>query len=93
MVASLNTYFDIDNWNFGQTFYASELSAYLHDTLGTLISSVVLVPQDPNKAFGNLYEIRSAPTEIFVNATTVNDVEIIAALTPSELRIQTTVSY
>ena len=93
VVASLNTYFDIDNWNFGDTFYASELSAYLHDTLSTLISSVVLVPQDPNKAFGNLYEIRSSPTEIFVNAATVNDVEIIAALTPSELRIQTTVSY
>ena len=93
VVAALNTYFDIDNWSFGDIFYASELSAYLHDVLGELISSVVLVPQDPNKAFGNLYEIRSAPTEIFVNATTVNDVEIVAALTPSELRIQTTVSY
>lgn len=93
VVAALDTYFNIDNWNFGDTFFASELSAYLHDTLGSLISSVVLVPQDPNKAFGNLYEIRSGPTEIFVNAATVNDVEIVAALTPSELRIQTTVSY
>jgi hypothetical protein len=58
VVAALNTYFDIDNWSFGDIFYASELSAYLHDVLGELISSVVLVPQDPNKAFGNLYVIR-----------------------------------
>jgi hypothetical protein len=82
----LNTYFTIDNWDFGDTFFFSELSAYLHDQLGSIISTVVLVPVDPLKSFGDLYEIRSQPNEIFVNSATVNDVEVIDALTSSQLR-------
>ena len=85
-VSSMNTYFEIDKWDFGDTFFFSELSAYLHDQLGDIISSVVLVPVDPLKSFGDLYEIRSEPDEIFVNAAGVNDVEVIDALTSSQLR-------
>lgn len=88
VLSSMNTYFDINNWNFGDTFYFSELSAYLHDQLGELISSVVLVPNDPTQSFGDLYEIKAAPYEIFVNAATANDVIVIAALTPAELQIR-----
>lgn len=86
VLAAMNTYFSIDNWDFGDTFYMSELTAYLHTQLGTLISSVVLVPNDPNQTFGDLYEIRSAPYEIFVNGATANDIVIIAALTPQALQ-------
>ena len=86
MVAALNEYFTIDKWDFGLTFYFSELAAYLHRELGDIISTVVLVPQDPLKSFGDLYEIRSQPNEIFVNAATVTDIEVIDALTSSELR-------
>ena len=83
----INNYFNIDNWNFGDTFYFSELSAYLHNQLGDLISSAILVPNDPNMKFGDLYEIKSAPYEIFVNAATAEDVLVIAALTPAQLQI------
>jgi len=53
-----------------------------------LINSVVLVPNDPTQSFGDLYEIKAAPYEIFVNAATANDVVVIAALTPAELQIR-----
>ena len=86
IVSAMNSYFTIDNWDFGDTFFFSELSAFLHDRLGSIISSVVLVPTDPLKSFGDLYEIRSQANEIFVNAATVNDVQIIDALTGSQLR-------
>jgi len=86
VVAALNEYFTIDNWNFGDTFYFSELSAYLHSQLGDVVSSVVLVPLNPQKYFGDLYEIRSAPNQIFVNAATVNNIEVITALTSTNLR-------
>ena len=82
----INYYFAIENWDFGDTFYFSELAAYLHDQMGDLISSVVLVPLDPQKSFGDLYEIRSAPNQIFVNAATVNDVQVIQALTSTNIR-------
>lgn len=86
VIAEMNNYFTIDKWDFGDTFYFSELSSYLHDELGDIISTVVLVPIDPLKSFGDLYEIRSQANEIFVNAATVNDVEVISALTSSQLR-------
>jgi hypothetical protein len=86
VVASLNAYFDISNWNFGDTFYFSELSGYIHQNIGSVVSSVVLVPLDQQKSFGDLYEIRSAPNEIFVNGATVNDIEVITALTSSNLQ-------
>ena len=84
----MNTYFDINNWNFGDTFYFSELSAYLHDQVGELVSSVVLVPNDPTMSFGDLYEIKSSPYEIFVNGATASNIVVIAALTPVELQIR-----
>jgi hypothetical protein len=87
-LTAMNAYFNINNWNFGDTFYFSELSAYLHDQIGELVSSVVLVPNDPTMSFGDLYEIKCTPYEIFVNAATANDIVVIAALTPAELQIR-----
>jgi len=86
VVANLNNYFSLDAWDFGDTFYFSELSAYLHAQMGDMISSVVLVPLNPQKSFGDLYEIRSAPNQIFVNAATVNNIEVIEALTSTNLK-------
>jgi hypothetical protein len=86
VVASMNAYFDLANWNFGDTFYFSELAAYIHQNIGTVVSSVVIVPLAQGQTFGDLYEIRSAPNQIFVNGATVNDVEVITALTSTNLR-------
>jgi hypothetical protein len=86
VLAEMNNYFSIDKWNFGDTFYFSELAAYLHRQLGTIISSVVLVPLDQQKYFGDLYEIRSQPNEIFANGATINNIDVIEALTSTNLR-------
>jgi hypothetical protein len=86
VIAEMDAYFSIDKWDFGATFYFSELAAYIHSQIGDIVSSVVLVPLNPQKYFGDLYEIRSAPNQIFVNAATVNDVEVIQALTSTNIR-------
>ena len=88
VLAAMNNYFNINNWNFGDTFYFSELSAYLHAECGDLISSAVLVPNDPTMSFGDLYEIKCRPYEIFANAATSNDVLVVPALTPAELQMR-----
>ena len=92
VVQKINNYFTIDKWDFGESFFFSELAAYIHEQLGSIISSVVLVPLNPLKSFGDLYEIRCAPNEIFVSAATVADIEVIDALTQSNIRSQTGVS-
>ena len=92
VITYVNQYFTIDKWDFGDSFYFSELAAYLHQNLGTIISSAVLVPLNPLKSFGDLYEVRCAPNQIFVSAVTVNDVQVITALTQSNINSQSPVS-
>jgi hypothetical protein len=86
VIANMDAYFSLEAWNFGDTFYFSELSAYIHQNIGDVVSSVVLVPLNTQKSFGDLYEIRSAPNQIFCNSATVNDVEVISALTSTNLQ-------
>ena len=86
VLATMNAYFDIANWNFGDTFYFSELAAYIHAKIGTYVASVVLVPLNLQSTFGDLYEIQCAPNQIFVNGATVNDIEVITTLTSTNLQ-------
>jgi hypothetical protein len=86
VISNMNEYFTIDKWDFGSTFFFSELAAFIHERMGGVVSSVVLVPLNPRKSFGDLYEIRSAPSEIFVNAATAVDVEVITALTSTNIK-------
>jgi hypothetical protein len=85
VLSAMNDYFSIDKWSFGDTFYFSELSAYLHIKLGDVISSAVLVSNDPTQKFGAMYEVRSLPNEIFVNGATANDITVISNLTSGAL--------
>jgi len=87
VVAAINTYFDINNWDFGETFYFSELSAYLHTSLVPNVSSIVIVPSNAGSQFGTLYQINAEPDEILVSAATVDNVQIISAITAAQLNI------
>jgi hypothetical protein len=87
VVAAINTYFDINNWDFGETFYFSELSAYLHTTLVPNVSSIVIVPANVDSQFGTLYQINADPDEILTSAATVDNVQIITAITAAQLNI------
>jgi hypothetical protein len=87
VVAAINTYFDINNWDFGETFYFSELSAYLHTTLVPNVSSIIIVPSNASSQFGTLYQINADPNEILVSAATVDNVQIISAITAAQLNI------
>lgn len=90
VVNAINTYFSIDNWDFGESFFFSELSAYLHSTLTPNISSVIIVPADSRSAFGTLYQINAEANEILTSSATVNNVEIISAITASQINVTST---
>jgi len=86
VIDAINTYFALENWDFGETFYFQELAAYITNQLAPDIVSVVIVPTAANQVFGSLFEIKSENDEIFVSAATVDDVEIIDAITASRLQ-------
>jgi len=91
VVSAINTFFSLENWDFGETFYFSELSTYIVSTLSPDIASIVLVPVQENQSFGSLYEIKAESDEIFVSAATVNDIEIIDAITATRLKATGTI--
>lgn len=88
VISSINKYFALDNWDFGETFYFSELSAFIMKDQAPLISSIVIVPLNPQKTFGSLFEIKAEADEIFISSASVDEIEIIAANTVDRLRTQ-----
>jgi hypothetical protein len=46
---------------------------------------VILVPQDVNQQFGDLFQVNANIDEIFVNSATAADIEIISAITAAQL--------
>ena len=86
VIGAVNEFFALENWDFGETFYFSELAAYIIQKLSPDLSSIVLVPRQESQSFGSLYEIKSENDEIFISAATVEDVEIIDAITASRLK-------
>ena len=85
VINAINTYFAVDNWDFGETFYFSELSAYLHTALSPNVSSIIIVPDNPSALFGSLYQINAEANEILTSSATVDNVEIISSITAAAI--------
>lgn len=82
----INTYFDVANWDFGETFYVTELIALMHQRLPTEIASVVLVPLYSTNSFGDLFTVECGFDEILQSAAQLTDIEVVEALTPTTIR-------
>ena len=85
VIAAINDYFNLDNWDFGETFYFSELSAYLHQTLAPNIASIIIVPVNNTSPFGSLMQINVDYNEIVVSSATVDNVQIISSITAAQI--------
>jgi hypothetical protein len=85
VIDAINNYFDVANWDFGETFYFSELSAYLHSVLAPNIASITIVPSSESSTFGSLLQINANYNEIIVSAATVDNVQIISAITAAQI--------
>ncbi len=83
---SMTKFFSIENWDFGNTFYFSELSTYVLAELSPFIVSFVIVPKADNLYFGSLFEITCEKDEIFVNGANVDDIEIVSSITASKIK-------
>jgi hypothetical protein len=86
VISAINNFFALDNWDFGETFYWSELSAYVMKELSPDLSSIIIVPRDSLSSFGSLFEIKLESDEIFISSAVVDDVEVITAITAERLK-------
>jgi hypothetical protein len=85
--AQIDAYFELQNWDFGQSFFFTELATYIHMNLATIVASVVLVPKSGNSKFGDLFEIVANPDEIFISGAAVTDIMIVNSITEAQLGI------
>jgi hypothetical protein len=88
IVRAINQYFNADFWDFGETFQYTELAAYIHQQLATSVASIVPVPETSDGSFGDGFEIKCRPDELFISAAQVADITIIDSNTPTNLRIR-----
>jgi hypothetical protein len=86
IVETVREFFDITQWEFGETFYFSELSATIHSRLPSALDGVVLVPTLNTNEFGDLYQVFTREDEIIQVDFSVDDVEIVESLDPRTLR-------
>lgn len=87
VIDAINRFFNVDNWDFAESFYFTELAAYIHQQNPTVISQVVIVPTQTSSKFGNLFQIRAEHDELFVSTAKVNDVVIINNITQTNTKI------
>jgi hypothetical protein len=85
ILSAIENFFTLENWEFGQTFYFSELSTYIMNSLTPDITNFIIVPKT-DIPFGSLYEIASQNNEIFINGATIEDIEIIDAITANQIK-------
>ena len=91
VIAAINEFFALDNWDFGDAFYFTELAAYIHNQLAPDLLTAVIVPNQSGQGFGSLFQLNSAADEIFISGATVDDVSIITALGANQLAVSGTV--
>ena len=86
IVSAIGEFFDLNNWDFGETFYFTELSAFVHKKMSGIISSFVIVPLNASSVFGDLFEVSSESDELFIPDISVGDIDIIDSNTSQNIR-------
>jgi hypothetical protein len=86
VLIAINEFFALENWDFGDTFYFSELATYVMNNMAPMITNFVLVPRAGSLAFGGLYEIKAESDQLFISGATVEDIEIISSITTSNIK-------
>lgn len=88
VLAYINAFFASDNWDFGETFYFTELATYIQQGMAPNITSIIIVPNSNNQVYGSLQQISSEPDEILISVATVQNIEVISAITAAQLNLQ-----
>jgi hypothetical protein len=90
VLAYINAFFAVGNWDFGETFYFTELATFIQQGMAPSISSIIIVPNSINQTYGSLQQIGCEPDEIFLSCATVENIEVISAITAAQLNLEIT---
>jgi len=88
VLASINNYFASNNWDFGETFYFTELATFVQQGLAPAINSIIIVPNSESQTYGSLQQISSQPDEILISVATAQNIEVISSITAAQLNLE-----
>jgi hypothetical protein len=54
--------------------------------MGNAVGSIVILPKNTEGTFGDLFQVKAEPNELFINTATVNDITIVEKITSQTLR-------
>jgi hypothetical protein len=80
IVLAINEFFDVNNWDFGDKFYLSELTTYVLNSVVPDVSNLIVVPKQSSQSFESLFEIQARSDEIFISGAKVDDIEIVTTI-------------
>lgn len=94
VVKLIDQYFSIDNWDFGETFYFTEMAAYIHTQMVGQISQITISPINDNTATTSLFEIAADSDEMFMPVLNTASITVVNSITanPTTLSANTGVS-
>ncbi len=76
VIRLVNLYFSIDNWDFGDTFYFTELAAFIHNNTVGQVAQINIESVDNQAKPNALFEIISDSDELFLPVITTSNVNV-----------------
>jgi hypothetical protein len=86
IINSIDLFFSAQNWDLGQSFYLSELIAFVHRAVAPNLQSIVMIAKD-GSPFGTLFQIRSAPDELFISVARPSDIKLVTSFNNDNLQM------
>ena len=76
VIGLINQYFNIDNWDFGEDFYFTEMAAFIHNNMIGEISQVTISSVSNPTDGTSLFEISSNSDELFLPLVKQNNITV-----------------
>jgi len=76
VIRLINQYFSIDSWDFGDTFYFTELAAFIHNNTVGQIAQINIQSVDNQANANALFEIISDSDELFLPVISTSDIVV-----------------
>ena len=72
----ISTYFNIDNWDFGEDFYFTEMAAFIHNNMIGEISQITISSIADDSDGTSLFQINCSSDELFLPVVKTNNVVV-----------------
>jgi len=76
IIRLINQYFAVDNWDFGEDFYFTEMAAFIHNNMIGEISQITILPIGSTTDSQELFEITSSGDEMFLPVVQASNITV-----------------